>query len=333
MKFNKIKLGRIFYSTIILIIICIIVAFILLKSKDSEVEYGASFSYLYAESLGLDWQEVYIELLDDLEIKKFRIPMYWSTIEFTDDEYDFSTIDWIMDEAESRNADVTLVVGQKVPRWPECFLPDWVENQSDEDREDALLDYISVSVNRYKNHPALERWQIENEAFFPFGECPSPSATLLNNEIQLVRDLDSSHQIQITTSGEQSFWLPLAVKADVLGVSLYRIVWHEQVGYFSFPLSPFFYKLQAMVSRIFAENVIISELQVEPWNIHKFIEEDDEGVVFGYEAFDANNLQENIEFAKKTGVDEIYFWGVEWWFYLRENGESGLWDASKIYLD
>ncbi|MBU0614112.1 endo-1,4-beta-xylanase [Patescibacteria group bacterium] len=325
---SEIRRLRIVAVAITFFCILVVCVFCLILKKDNQsVEFGATFSDLYAENLQLDWQEVYIAMLDDLQIKRIRIPLYWSEIEQEDGVFDYSRIDWMMDQAESRGAKVTLVVGQKVPRWPECYLPDWSEYKSIDIRRSDLLDYIQNTVYRYKDHPALDRWQVENEPFFAFGECPSPDAVLVEHEIELVRRIDSRHQIQITTSGEQSFWLSSALQADVVGASLYREVWHENLGYFVFPLKPFFYKVQARLAGLFTEKVIISELQAEPWHVHLFTLERDSGVLNGYDAFQAEDLIENINFALDCGVDEVYFWGIEWWYYLKLHGQDGLWQA------
>jgi hypothetical protein len=27
----------------------------------------------------------------------------------------------------------------------------------------------------------------------------------------------------------------------------------------------------------------------------------------------------NIEYAKNTGLNTFYFWGAEWWYYMKKN--------------
>jgi len=33
---------------------------------------------------------------------------------------------------------------------------------------------------------------------------------------------------------------------------------------------------------------------------------------------DINHFRENIEFARKTGINTFYFWGAEWWYWMKE---------------
>ena len=52
--------------------------------------YGTSFSYKYATELGNNWQDNYTALLDDLQIKHFRLMSYWDLHEQQRGTFDFS---------------------------------------------------------------------------------------------------------------------------------------------------------------------------------------------------------------------------------------------------
>lgn len=288
------------------------------------VKIGATFSHLYAENLGLDWRQAYIAVLDELEVESLRIPIYWSEVEREKDVLNYEAIDWMLDEAHAREIDVTLAVGVKVPRWPECFIPEWFSYDSTQDSRAELFEYLQTTVERYREHPALERWQVENEVYFPFGHCPMPQPERIEQERELVRQLDPDHPMQLTTSGEQALWFTTAIPADVLGVSLYRITWNDWIGFIVFPHRPFVYSLQHSVASLFADEVIISELQAEPW-IASFM--DDWSAKDQYEAFTAQDLKRNLWFAQRTRATEVYLWGVEWWYYLKQQGDARLWDA------
>src|SRR3989344_5726756 len=71
-----------------------------------EIALGMAFSSRYATDLDLDWQETYLAPLDDIGIKKMRIPVYWYLVEPASGEYDFSKIDWQLEEARKRNVEV-----------------------------------------------------------------------------------------------------------------------------------------------------------------------------------------------------------------------------------
>ena len=78
-----------------------------------------------AQDLGLDWRAVYIALLDDMGVKHLRLAVPWNEVERERGAYDFSGINWMLDEAEKRDATVTLNLGRKLFRWPEGHDPGW----------------------------------------------------------------------------------------------------------------------------------------------------------------------------------------------------------------
>jgi hypothetical protein len=45
--------------------------------------------------------------------------------------------------------------------------------------------------------------------------------------------------------------------------------------------------------------------------------------------FTTSTLVSNFKYALKTGFDEIYFWGAEWWYYRKVNGDDSFWNISK----
>ena len=45
---------------------------------------------------------------------------------------------------------------------------------------------------------------------------------------------------------------------------------------------------------------------------------------------DLEKFKDVIEYAKNTGEDTSYFWGVEWWYWMKvEHNDSGIWDEAK----
>ncbi len=316
----------IFTAFIILIAVFAIVQTLRVHVPEKQVRFGATFSVTYAESLGLDWRRAYLSVLDELGVKALRLPVYWDTLEKEENHYQFDDLDWMMDEAGKRGVAVTLAIGRKVPRWPECFIPDWAERLSPNYQNQALLDEIENVVSRYDDR--VERWQIENEPFYDFGDCPTPDAKLFDAELALVRRL-SDRPISLTTSGENEFWADTALPADVLGVSMYRTTWNPLFGYTVYPIGPDFYSAKAVAVRPFVEKVIVSELQAEPWMKAPVAQSSSEQLA---KEFTAKQLKDNVAFAREAGFDEIYFWGVEYWYWLKLNGHGALWDEGRALM-
>ena len=287
--------------------------------------FGVTFSTVYADQLNIDKQEAYQAIVEDLGVRNVRLPVYWSEVENQKGDYDWSSIDWLMNYSEDNDVNIIMAIGSKVPRWPECFIPDWVEKMSDVYRQAESMNFIKKVVLRYKDSPALTRWQIENEPFFPFGECPTTNVQAFFEEVEFVRGLDD-HPIQVTVSGEMEPWNRAGSVADVLGVSMYRITWNDLFGYWFFPITPEFYRVRAKLVSPYVEKVIISELQAEPWFPEPI---ENRSLDEWYTAFDAEIFEKNIDFAERTGLSEVYLWGAEWWYLLRENGDSRLWDVGR----
>ena len=132
---------------------------------------GVSFIPYYAESLGVDPQQAMDGLLD-IGVRHFRLVSYWNAGEPQPGQYDFSTLDWQFKKAEQAHAKVSLSLGLRQPRWPECHLPDWARQQSQQQWQTELQQYIQAVIERYKDSPALDSYQLENEYFLKgFGNC------------------------------------------------------------------------------------------------------------------------------------------------------------------
>lgn len=292
---------------------------------ERPVELGATFSKPYAESLGLDWKKVYIETLDDLGVRRLRIPAYWNEVEPEPGVYNFSNIDWMLDEAKKRDAKVLLAVGRKLPRWPECHVPAWTEGMGESLVQTRVLAMIEAVVRRYSTNDVIFAWQVENEPLFEFGICPPPDRDFLKHEVAVVRALDD-RPIVITESGELSAWVGAASLADVVGISTYRNVWDKYIGYFYWPVGPRYYTRRADAISTLVDGVIITELQAEPWFTAPVMTVDPTSQKT---LMNPARLRDNVEFARRIGFPEVYLWGVEWWYWMRQHGSPEMWDEGR----
>lgn len=293
----------------------------------SNIVYGVTFSPKAAAQLKLDWQQIYLKVLDDLKVKNIRLSSYWDTLEQKEGEVNFSQVDFLLGEAAKRGVKVILVLGVRQPRWPECHTPGWAKSLNIHNRQKKILQFIEGVVNRYKNDAVIKSpiiaWQVENEPLLGvFGKgCDPPDEQFLASEVELVKKLDQ-RPIMVTDSGELGFWITSMKLSDVFGTTLYRQVYNPVLGYTNYPLMPYFYNLKStMVRRFFAPSnskTIIAELQAEPWSdtnnllampISKQIE-----------IFSLDKFKEYVNYAKKTGFGEHYLWGVEWWYWMAQNG-------------
>lgn len=294
----------------------------------SSLKWHAAFSKSFAIQMGLDWRETYLAILNDLKPRSVRTAIYWPDVEPQSGKYTWDDYDWMVQEAQKRNISMVLVVGRKLPRWPECYVPDWASSKNEAAQQGLILDYIREAVNRYKKEKNLRYWQVENEPFLPFGNCPATDSRFLDKEIPLVRLLDPDHQILITDSGELSDWFRAASRADVFGTTMYRIIWKWPLGYFRYPLPPSFFWFKTNLIRIFHPNkpVIVSELQAEPWGPKLIF---DMPVIEQLKSMNLRQFSDNIEYAKSVGFPEVYLWGSEWWYWMKtKQNHSEFWDKA-----
>ncbi|MBU3924803.1 beta-galactosidase [Patescibacteria group bacterium] len=299
------------------------------SAPKEKMSFGVTFSKPFAEFMGLDWKEAYLSVFKDLQVKKIRLSSYWNEIEPSREVFQFDDLDWQISEAKKNNADIILVLGQKQPRWPECHIPDWAKNLPLRDRQDKLMNLIKTVVDRYKNEKNIVAWQVENEFFFHFGECPEYDTDFFDKEISYVRSLDDSRPIIISDSGELSSWYRAAKRADILGTTMYRTVYNEKYGYFVYPIPASFYTVKAELIKAITgvKKVIVVELQGEAWGPQMPNEMTMEEQL---KSMNSEKLKNIAEYARSAGFSESYFWGVEYWYWLKKiKGEPGMWEEAK----
>lgn len=303
-----------------------------IKKEEKSYFFGVTFSPRYAQSLGLDPKAVYSGILDEIGVKRLRLPLYWDEIEKNKDEPDQNYMRYYLDEAQKRGIEVILVLGYKQPRWPECFTPSWAEKLSDQEFESAILNLVSKEVEAYKDYSQVKYWQVENEPTLKhFGQnCKSLGKDFLKKEVERVKSLDE-RPIIITGSGELDTWVVPVSLSDVFGTTLYRKVYNDIFGFTTYPLPPSFYNIKSkIIKKFFApgnQKTIIIELQTEPWSPKNNLSQ--QHIEEQIKVFSLKDFKENLDFAKKTGFDDIYLWGGEWWYFMKEKGYPEYWEYAK----
>ncbi len=321
----------------VIIIILLIATLLPLASyrhvyKKSELSYGVTFSPKIVKDMGLNWQKAYLEILDDLKVRKLRLAAYWDEIEKKRDVYYFEDLDWQVREAAKRNVEIILAVGYRLPRWPECHQPEWSESIEEGEKKEEILSFLKLVIERYRENKNIIAWQIENEPFLPhFGDCPRLDKEFLDKEISRARSLDE-RPIVITDSGELSVWVLAAKRADIFGTSIYRDTYsHFLNRYIHYPITPGFFRLKANLTEFFTnpkpEKMIVIELQAEPWgpnpyyNLTKTERE---------RTMNLDKFKEILEYSRQAGFREFYLWGAEWWYWEKEVGNDDiLWEFAK----
>lgn len=295
------------------------------------LRYGVTFSQVQAASLGLAWREVYDAVLADLGVQRLRLIAYWPLIEPTDGAFTWDDLDYQMDQAAASGTQVILTIGRKVPRWPECHEPAWVQKRPEAEKRRQILDLLAATVERYRDHPALGMWQLENEPLLDFGVCPSEDLGFLRQEEALVRRLDPLPRILITDSGELNSWLPAASFGDVLGTTMYRTVWSGRRARpfrYDYLFPAWLYRAKARLVKVLrGKHVLISELQGEPWGARPLTEMTPEE---RHALFSPQRFIDVTRFAQRTQLPEAYWWGAEYWYWEKTaHNNPAFWELAR----
>ncbi len=288
--------------------------------KDSPpMKYGFSLSKGQCDWLGVNPNDI-LNNLKDSKLHVARLGLYWNEIEKEECIYDFKESETLINLASELGYEIILTIGAKAPRWPEFYTPKYlldkyknIQSIPESILSEKILSFIQASVERFKNLPSLTTWQVENEPLDASGpDQVSLSATILQQEIDLVRSLDS-RKILVTIWGNDMKRRNTLKKAyalknvDVLGFDIY-------------PKRPFFfrfYKPLLTEKDILKMNKeikdmgmtpILAELQAEPW---------EEG--FDYKlhpekikSISLEQIERNINDYKNLGFETILLWGIEY---------------------
>ncbi len=317
---------------LIVLVLSLALYFLAQKPEPEQITYGMSFNTPYARELGLDWQATYDAIIDELGVRHLRLAAHWPMVEPMADTYNWSELDYQIARAESVGATVILAVGRRLPRWPECHVPEWARALDAGEREQALLEYIEQVVLRYRESPAIVLWQVENEPFlevFAFEHCGELDVELLDRELALVRRLDPTREIMLTDSGNLGTWSGAYERADVFGTSMYVHFWHPEAGQFRTVLPPAAYRVKDNVMAILhgEKPTIISELSAEPWLVAPVIEVPLETQ---FTRMNPVKFQDILEYAAASHFSRQYLWGAEWWYYLKtEHDRPAMWELGQ----
>jgi hypothetical protein len=304
------------------------------SNRDKPYNYGVTFIPGYAEYFGLNPKETMQAMIDELGVRQFRLVSYWDVSEATQGTYDFSQLDWQFEKANAVGAKVSLAIGLRQPRWPECHMPAWAESQPMSVWLPELKKYMQATIERYKNNPALDSYQLENEFFMTvFGICPDHSRERLVDEYNFVKSLDSEHPVIVSRSNN---WIGIPIhdpRPDEFGISVYKRVWDKTFTkrYFEYPLPDWFYGMLAGAGKIVTgKDMVIHELQAEPWLPDGYAINDLGSLSEQDKSMNAERLHGRFEYAKGTGMHEAYLWGAEWWYWRKVKAhDPSDWDAAR----
>lgn len=285
-------------------------------------KFGVSFSLKQCRGFGIDPKDTLQFLIKDVGLRRFRLMSYWDEHELVEGRYDFKELDWQFDSIEKVGGAVTLCVGARQPRWPESHYPGWALELEQNERDSALLRFNEQVINRYKSKKCLVSWQFENEALNRgFGVNGNFDRARLRREMAQLKTLDPIHPIIMSTSN--TWGIPIRrPRPNLFGFTLYRVQFKD--GFYRQSRLPVqWYRMRAIIIRVLTlRKTFIHELQAEPWGPTSTqdltnVEQD--------KSMNVEQLNLNINFAKRTKLYPIDLWGGEWWYWRKLQGEDRIW--------
>lgn len=306
------------------------------KHASEPMQVGVTFIADYAQSFELDPKETMQAMIDELGMRRFRLVSYWDKIEAQKGQYDFTELDWQFKKAEESNSKVSLALGLRQPRWPECHMPKWALNEPKEVWYPELRKFMVAVVERYKTSPALESYQLENEYFLEvFGECTDFERQRLIEEYDLVKQHDDTRPLLVSRSNN-ALGFPIGKpRPDKFGVSVYKRVWDKNITkrYFEYPFPAWFYGFLAGGGELLTgKDMIIHELQAEAWLpegfSYKTASREEQ-----YKSMNPERLKDRMEYGRATGMRTMDLWGVEWWYWRKVKfNDPELWNTAQTEI-
>jgi GH35 family endo-1,4-beta-xylanase len=283
-----------------------------------------------------------------LNIQLVRIGIKWSRVEEQKGKYQWKEYDDVIEFLNSNNIPTILVLGLKSPRWPEFYIPDWVNFQKPKMRsfhlqrsdeitpndvylKERLFNFVQKCILRYNNFQNIISFQVENEPFFPFGPNKWTISThFLQEEIAYIKSLTQLPILLTTqglpTTGILSEYLHCRYKAKKNIIKLADIVGFNVFPKFESKLFGLFSKMYTASSKEWnylgkwlrkAEKEIwITELQAEPWELSEISLKNSATNKTCKPEF----VQEYIRKLKNLGIKTILLWGFEYHIACAKEG-------------
>lgn len=292
------------------------------------MQKGVTFSHRALIQYGCEVLPAYTELLS-WHPEVIRLCVYWDEVEKQRGEYEFADVDELMKLAQEKNQKIILCLGAKAPRWPEFYWPSWLMPN---EREERLFLYLKKAVRHFEKFENILFWQLENEPLDPSGpDQEMIEFSLLQREVALLRELDA-RPVFLTAWGndekKRATVEKLSTLADAVGVDLYPKQFAISTPFGTLHRGPD--RSEKELRHWFANvktPIWVAELQAEPW------EKDEEAFWSIWpRSISPKQLKKNFQLADSLAIEGVLAWGYEYWWAMKERGNSELMTIAKSWI-
>lgn len=334
--------------------------------------FGISFRPLQARELNLDPRAALDELIK-YPFTVLRLAAYWDRIEPAPGKFDPSWLDWQVEAAENAGKQIIICVGPvKAFGYPEFFVPSHrlpaplpegrlITPGSHRPLLDAGIEFLTRIIDRYAVHSQVIAWQVEHESVDPLGMEHSwrLSAEFAAAEVAAARAADPSRPVLLNgflpvsapvaasqwwRTRDQGDSLAVASRlADIVGIDYYPRHALAAAGSLTLyldgiagQLGPRRYRGLAARGAAAGQQVMISEIQAEPWEaVTVPPSPPGRGMYSCLPGQLIANYNQCARWSRRypPGASAYLFWGAEYWLLRARQGDPAYLRAFGRVLD
>lgn len=297
---------------------------------------GTTFSQLQCQYLDLNYQETFHEI-STLGFDYIRLCVYWNEVEPIQGRFNFTTLDWLIEECRKHSLEVVLAVGMKAPRWPEFHFPEWIKKSQETNYTDRPMDSDKILaelalkfVERVAEHLQdipIAYWQVENEALSKPGVAGGRylSKKFVQQEVDLVKTIRPEAKILLTNSvsmlpipdDDQQALEDSIPLADAIGFNVYTKVPLSKTTYLE--VFPFYWeKLAEWKNELikYGKEPWIAEAQAEPWEWNQLVAIKQPE----YPSASPDRMTTLVSRLSQMDYQTVLLWGCEYWVWNKKQG-------------
>jgi hypothetical protein len=334
--------------------------------------FGISFRPLQARELNLDPRAALDELIK-YPFTVLRLAAYWDRMEPAPGKFDPSWLDWQVEAAGNAGKQIIICVGPvKAFGYPEFFVPAHrlpaplpegrlITPGSHRPLLDAGIEFLTRIIDRYAAHSQVIAWQVEHESVDPLGMEHSwrLSAEFAAAEVAAARAADPSRPVLLNgflpvsapvaasqwwRTRDQGDSLAVASRlADIVGIDYYPRHALAAAGSLTLyldgiagQLGPRRYRGLAARGAAAGQQVMISEIQAEPWEaVTVPPSPPGRGMYSCLPGQLIANYNQCARWSRRypPGASAYLFWGAEYWLLRARQGDPAYLRAFGRVLD